>query len=92
MCSRRASCSGGSGLPRGIAYLAIGSPMRGGDWTVRAAMSEGDLASWIVAGSFVSKAGSPHAYTFGLSYSTQEYQGGNPAALAAIRDGNTERR
>jgi len=79
---------GGSGLPRGIAYLSIGSPMGGGDWTVRAAMSEGDLASWIVAGSFVSKADSAHAYTFGLSYSTQEYQGGNPAALAAIRNGN----
>ena len=79
---------GGSGLPRGIAYLSIGSPIPGGDWTVRAAMSEGDLASWIVAGSFVSKVGSAHAYTFGLSYATQEYQGGNPAALAAIRDGN----
>ena len=79
---------GGSGLPRGIAYLSIGSPVPGGDWTVRAAMSEGDLASWIVAGSFVSKVGSAHAYTFGLSYATQEYQGGNPVALAAIRDGN----
>jgi hypothetical protein len=79
---------GGSGLPRGIAYLSIGSPMRAGDWTVRAAMSEGDLASWIVAGSFVSKADATHAYTVGLSYSMQEYQGGNPAALAAIRDGN----
>jgi hypothetical protein len=79
---------GSSELPRGIAYVAIGSPMRGGDWTVRAAMSEGDLASWIVAGSFVSNADSAHSYTFGMSYATQEYQGGNPAALAAIRDGN----
>ena len=79
---------GGSGLPRGIAYFAIGSPMLGGDWNVRAAMSEGDLASWIVAGSFVSKGDSSHSYTFGLSYANQEYQGGNPAALAAIRDGN----
>lgn len=79
---------GGSGLPRGIAYFSIGSPTPAGEWTVRAAMSEGDLASWIVAGSFASKADSSHAYTVGLSYSTQEYQGGNPAALAAIRDGN----
>ena len=75
------------GLPRGIAYFSIGSPTPAGEWTMRAAMSEGDLASWIVAGSFASRAGSAHAYNVGLSYSTQDYQGGNPAALAAIREG-----
>ena len=78
----------GGGLPRGVAYLALGSPTPAGEWTVRAAMSEGDLASWIVAGSFVSRAGPAHAYNIGLSYSTQEYQGGNPIALAAMRDGS----
>ena len=45
------------GLPRGVAYLSIGAPTPAGDWAVRAAMSEGDLSSWIVAGSFVSKRG-----------------------------------
>jgi hypothetical protein len=77
--------SGGK-LPRGVAYLSIGAPTPAGDWLVKAAMSEGDLASWIVAGSFVSKANprSNHSYTLGLSYSTQEYQGGNLAALAAV--------
>jgi hypothetical protein len=79
---------GGTALPRGIAYFAIGSPTPAGDWTVRAAMSEGDLASWVVAGSFVSKITASHAYTVGMSYSTQDYRGGNPAALAAIRDGD----
>ena len=78
---------GEGGLPRGIAYFSIGSPTPAGEWTMRAAMSEGDLASWIVAGSFASRVGSAHAYNVGLSYSTQDYQGGNPAALAAIRDG-----
>jgi hypothetical protein len=78
----------GDGLPRGVAYLALGAPTPAGEWTVRAAMSEGDLASWIVAGSFVSKVGRSHAYNIGLSYSTQEYQGGNPIALAALRDGS----
>jgi len=78
----------GSGLPRGVAYLAIGAPTAAGDWAVRAAMSEGDLSSWIVAGSFVSKRGPVHSYDLGLSYSTQEYQGGNPAALAAVSDGS----
>ena len=28
------------------------------------------------------------AYSLGLSYSTQDYQGGNPAALAAVTDGS----
>jgi hypothetical protein len=78
----------GYGQPRGVAYLAIGAPTPAGDWAVRAAMSEGDLSSWIVAGSFVSKRGPVHSYDLGLSYSTQEYQGGNPAALAAVTDGS----
>jgi hypothetical protein len=78
----------GSGMPRGVAYLAIGAPTGAGDWALRAAMSEGDLSSWIVAGSFVSRRGSIHSYDVGLSYSAQEYQGGNPVALAALRDGS----
>jgi hypothetical protein len=79
---------GGDDLPRGIAYVSLGAPTPAGEWQVRAAMSEGDLASWILAGSFTSKAGPSHAYTLGLSYSTQGYQGGNPVALAAMRDGS----
>lgn len=75
-------------LPRGVAYLSIGAPTSAGDWSMRAAMSEGDLSSWIVAGSFVSRPGSIHSYDFGWSYSTQEYQGGNPIALAAVTDGS----
>jgi hypothetical protein len=73
-------------LPRGVAYLSIGAPTPAGDWLVRAAMSQGDLASWVVAGSFVSRRRASHSYTVGLSYSTQEYQGGNPAALAAVTE------
>jgi Carboxypeptidase regulatory-like domain/TonB dependent receptor len=75
-------------LPRGVAYLAIGAPTPAGDWSVRAAMSQGDLSSWIVAGGFQSRDGSVHGYRFGLSYSTQDYVGGNPAALAAAADGS----
>lgn len=73
------------GLPRGIAYLSIGSPTPVGEWTMRAAMSEGDLASWIISGAFTSRPGRSHAYVVGLSYSAQDYQGGNPVALAAMR-------
>jgi hypothetical protein len=75
-------------LPRGVAYLALAAPGAGGDWTIRAAMSEGDLSSWIVAGAYASKPGAAHSYDMGLSYSTQEYLGGNPAALAAVTDGS----
>jgi hypothetical protein len=76
-------------LPRGVAYLALAAPGAGGDWSFRGAMSQGDLSSWNVAGAYVSKpSGGPHRYDFGVSYSTQEYMGGNPAALAAVRDGS----
>jgi hypothetical protein len=47
---------------------------------------QGDLASWIVAGSYKSIASASHAYDLGLSYSTQQYDGGNADALVAIRD------
>jgi hypothetical protein len=75
-------------LPRNVAYLAIGAPTPAGDWSVRAAMSQGDLSSWIVAGSFQSRGEATHAYRFGYTYSTQDYLGGNPAALAAVTDGS----
>jgi len=77
----------GVGLPRGIAYLSLGARTPGGAWTMRAAMSEGELSSWIVAGAFVSRPGT-HSYDFGVSYSTLEYQGRNPVALAAVTDGS----
>ena len=76
----------GDTLPRGVAYLSLGVPAPGGEWTVRAAMSEGDLASWNVAGAFASRPGSTHTLDFGLTYSRQDYAGGNPSALAAVTD------
>jgi hypothetical protein len=76
------------GLPRGVAYLALGAPTSAGEWAIRAGMSQGDLSSWIVAGTFASRATDAHAYNFGLSYSKQEYHGGNPSALAAVTDGS----
>jgi len=78
----------GDVLPRGVAYMAIGAPTPAGDWSVRAAMNQGDLSSWIVAGAFQSRGGTAHVYKFGYSYSTQDYLGGNPAALAAATDGS----
>jgi hypothetical protein len=74
---------------RGIAYLALGAPVGGhADWTVRAALTQGDLASWIVAGEYVTRAPARHRYDIGLSYSTQRYEGGNFAALQSLADGS----
>jgi hypothetical protein len=78
----------GQTLPRGVAYLSLGVPGQGGDWTVRAAMSEGELSSWNVAAAFASQPGATHALDFGLTYSRQDYAGGNPSALAAVTDGS----
>jgi hypothetical protein len=76
----------GDTMPRGVAYLSIGLPTASGAWTVRAAMSEGDLSSWNVAGAFASRPGSTHTLDFGLTYSRQDYAGGNPSALSAVTD------
>ncbi len=51
-------------------------------------MSQGDISSWNVAGGYQSRGRSTHLYKFGLSYSAQDYLGGNPAALAAATDGS----
>ena len=61
-------------MPRGVAYLSIGAPAASGRWDVRASMSQSDLSAWVVAGSFTSRETSAHAYNFGVSYSTQQYQ------------------
>ena len=76
----------GDTVPRGVAYLSIGLPTAGGSWTMRAAMSEGDLSSWNVASAYTSRPGATHSLDFGLTYSRQDYAGGNPAALAAVAD------
>lgn len=76
------------GTPRGVAYVALASPSTHGEWTMRGTITQGDLASWILAGSFVRRTPADHAYTAGLSYATQRYMGGNAEALAAMRDGS----
>ena len=74
--------------PRGVAYLAIAAPGTSGDWTMRGTMTQGDLASWILAGSYIRHQPATHAYEAGVSYSMQRYIGGNGEALAAMRDGS----
>jgi hypothetical protein len=72
--------------PRSVAFVSVNTQAAGGAWSVRGAMTQGDLASWIVAGSYKSIQSANHAYELGLSYSTQTYDGGNATAHGAIRE------
>jgi len=72
--------------PRSVAFVSVNTQAAGGAWSMQGAMTQGDLSSWIVAGSYKSIDSQNHAYDLGLSYSTQRYDGGNAAAVGAIRD------
>jgi hypothetical protein len=76
----------GTHAARNVAYVSVNTQAAGGAWAVRGAMTQGDLSSWIVAGSYQSIESARHAYELGLSYSTQRYDGGNAAALGAMPD------
>jgi hypothetical protein len=74
---------------RSIAYLALGAPVGDrADWTVRAALTQGDIASWIVAGEYTTRAPARHRYDLGWAYATQRYDGGNLATLSEVTDGS----
>ena len=74
------------GLPRGVAFVSLNAPTDGGDWNIRGAMTQGELASWVVAGSYVRRMPASHQYEAGMLYSMQRYDGNNPAALAVVAD------
>jgi outer membrane receptor protein involved in Fe transport len=68
--------------------MSIGAPAASGRWDVRASMSQSDVSAWVLAGSFTSRIAESHAYGFGVSYSTQQYQNATarPVALAVAAD------
>ena len=72
--------------PRGVAFLELNTPTSSnGEWSVQGAMTQGDVSSWILAGSYRSEVSTNHAMDIGMSYSTQRYEGGNPVALPALQ-------
>jgi hypothetical protein len=76
-------------LARGVALVSLGaSAGRHGDWSAQGAMTQGDVASWMVSGAYMTRLPAAHAYQVGMSYTLQRYDGSNPAALAAVADGN----
>jgi len=77
-----------NGLPTGVAFVSLSAPTMTGSWNVRGGATQGDLSSWIVAGSYSwQPTGSSHSYRAGMSYAMQRYLGGNADALAAMADG-----
>ena len=75
-------------LARGVAYVSVGSAAGAhGDWTVQGALTQGDMASWAVAASFVARPGARHRYETGMTYAVQRYMGHNADALATVADG-----
>jgi outer membrane receptor for ferrienterochelin and colicin len=76
-------------LARGVAQVSLGSSAgTHGDWSVQGAMSQGDVAGWLVSGSYVTHMPARHAYDAGMSYALQRYDGTNAAALSAMAGGN----
>ena len=77
-----------NGLPNSVAFVSLTAPTTTGKWDVRGGTTQGDLSSWIVAGSYSwQPVGSSHSYRAGMSYAMQRYLGGNADALAAMADG-----
>lgn len=76
-------------LARNIANVRIGAPAGdGADWAVAGALTQADVSSWVVAGSYSMHAPARHRYDVGLSYSTQRYDGGNLLAMRDVTDGS----
>lgn len=74
-------------VPNGVAYATVGAPVGGsGQWSVRGALSRGDLSSWIVAGSFTRDAETRHALDIGASFGLQSYTSETPAALVSVTE------
>ena len=68
-----------------VAFFSVGAPVGShGDWTVRAAMNQSDLSSWMLAGSYVVKA--PVAASISVRHVVQ------PAALRGRQHRRARRR
>ncbi len=85
----RRSCSRQTASLDGIAYVRLGAPVgSNGDWALRGALTQADISSWILAGSYATRDPAQHKYDVGWSYSTQRYDGGNVLARRDLADGS----
>jgi len=76
-------------LSRNSAFVSVGAPLGDqADWAIRGALTQADISSWILAGSYTTRAPARHRYDVGLSYSTQRYDGGNVLTLRDVTEGS----
>lgn len=70
--------------PRGVAYVVFGAPVGDrGDWTVRAALTAGELTSYTFIGEYQARADREHAFRTGVAYSAQALTADAPLATLA---------
>jgi hypothetical protein len=75
-------------IPAGIAYFTVGAPVSTKTtWTVEGAVTQGDVSSWFLAGNYATILAETHGVEVGSSFARQRYEGANPIALAAFREG-----
>ncbi|MGE0592001.1 MAG: TonB-dependent receptor [Vicinamibacterales bacterium] len=77
----------GLGGASGVAFLSLAVPTTQGDWAIKGALTQGDVSSWVVTGSYTQRVPSSHQYEAGLSYAMQRYLGGNGEALGSVANG-----
>ncbi len=75
-------------LPRGVAFFSLGAPLGRGQWSVRTAVSSGEITSWVLAGAYTGRALDSHALDLGLSYSVQRFEPAKAPTLASLADHN----
>jgi hypothetical protein len=75
-------------LARSVANMLVGAPAGDADWTISGAVTQGDIAAWVLSGDYVTRTPGRHRFDVGMSYSTQRYDGGNLAALKSVTDGS----
>ena len=65
---RSADLDSADARPRSAAYLALGVPVGGVDLSVRSAIANGEVSSWVLAGTYTGEAQATHAVDVGMSF------------------------
>jgi hypothetical protein len=73
---------------KGIAHLSVSAPLGTAEWNVRGSITQADISSWVLAGSYKERSTNGHQYHLGMSYSTQRYDGGNLLTLRDVANGS----
>ena len=77
----------GAGGPRGVAYVSLSAPAgESGAWSVQGAFSQGELASWVLGGSYAGRVSARHLIEAGMSYATQRDVGPTGISLVSLYD------